>query len=372
MSDIDPTPGLAPGLTPRSDARTRTADPTGETRSFSHAEGPRAAWADKLDGDMKEVLDEMAALNPQPIETLTPEVARQQPTPADGALRVLRRRGLDSKMELGVATRDFEIPGPAGPLMCRLYGPETGKGGAKPLPVVVYFHGGGWVIADINVYDSGARAIAKFADCIVVSVGYRLSPENKFPAAHDDAFAAYRWVVDNAASFGGDPDRIAVAGESAGGNLACATAIAARDAGVKPPLWMALVYPVAGNDLNTESYQAYAHAKPLNKPMIEWMVGHYTNSMADTSDPRINLVSADLRGLPGATIINAEIDPLCTDGERLERALKAADVKVHRHVYHGVTHEFFGMGLVVKDAAVAEQAVAHDLKKAFGTAILPF
>ena len=220
--------------------------------------------------------------------------------------------------------------------------------------------------------DAGARSIAKFADCIVVSVGYRLSPENKFPAAHDDAFAAYKWVTENAASFGGDPEKIAVAGESAGGNLACATAIAARDGRVTPPLWMGLVYPLAGNDLNTESYTEYAHAKPLNKPMIEWMVGHYTDDPSDTSDPRINLVSADLRGLPGATIINAEIDPLATDGERLERALKEADVRVHRHVYHGVTHEFFGMGLVVKDAAVAEQAVAHDLKKAFGTALLPF
>ncbi len=370
MTDL-PASGAVPTSTVAGSDRPTTADAGGERRSF-HAEGPRADWADRLDGDMKAVLDEHALLNPQAIETLTPEVARQQPTPADGALRLLRKRGLDDKMELGVATRELDIPGPAGPLKSRLYAPETDKADAKPLPVVVYFHGGGWVIADINVYDAGARSIAKFADCLVVSVGYRLSPENKFPAAHDDAFAAYRWVVENAASFGGDPDRVAVAGESAGGNLACATAMAARDGGVKLPLWMALVYPVSGNDLDTESYQAFAHAKPLNKPMIEWMVGHYTNSPDDTADPRINLVGADLRGLPGATIINAEIDPLATDGERLEAALKAAEVKVHRHLHKGVTHEFFGMGLVVKDAAVAEQQVAHDLKKAFGTAVLPF
>ena len=372
MTDINPLPGLGQGRIDTSDdTRGATADPGGERRSF-HAEGPRADWADRLDGDMKAVLDEVALLNPQAIETLTPEVARQQPTPADGAMRVLRERGLDSKAELGIATRDFDIPGPAGPLKSRLYAPETDKAEPKPLPVVVYFHGGGFVIADINVYDAGARAIAKFADCIVVSVGYRLAPENKFPAAHDDAFAAYTWVTQNAASFGGDPDRIAVAGESAGGNLALATAIAARDGGIKTPLWMGLVYPLAGNDLNTESYQEFATAKPLNKPMIEWFVGHYTNSAADTSDPRINLLGADLRGLPGATIINAEIDPLATDGERLERALKDAGVEAHRHLYKGVTHEFFGMGLVVKDAAVAEQTVAHGLKKAFGTAILPF
>ena len=350
-----------------------TADASGERRSFGHAEGPRADWADELDGDMKAVLDEFNLLNPQAIETLTPEVARQQPTPADGAMRVLRQRGLDDKATLGIATRDIQIPGPAGPLTARLYGPETDKDQPKPLPVVVYFHGGGWVIADINVYDAGARAISKFADCIVVSVNYRLAPENPFPAAHDDCFAAYRWVTENAAGLGGDPDRIAVAGESAGATMACATAIAARDAGVKTPLWMSLVYPVAGNDLNTRSYQEYGFARPLNKAMIDWFVGYAMEGDASkTADPRINLVGADLHGLPGATIINAQIDVLETDGERLEAALKEAGVKVHRHLYKGVTHEFFGMGLVVKDAAAAEQAVAHDLKKAFGTALLPF
>ena len=373
MTDLPASGGSPDSLIVGGDRPSPTADPSGETRSFGHAEGPRADWADKLDKDMKAVLDEMAALNPQAVETLTPEVARRQPTPADGAMRVLRQRGLDSKAELGVATRDIQIPGAAGQMTARLYGPETDKDDPKPLPVVVYFHGGGWVIADINVYDAGARSIAKFADCIVVSINYRLAPENPFPAAHDDCFAAYKWVVQNAASLGGDPDRIAVAGESAGGNMACATAIAARDAGVQAPKWMSLIYPVAGNDLDTESYREFAHAKPLNKAMIEWFVDKAMEGDASkTADPRINLVAADLRGLPGATIINAEIDPLQTDGERLERALKDADVKVHRHLYKGVTHEFFGMGLVVRDAAAAEQAVAHDLKKAFGTALLPF
>ena len=373
MTDLPAAGGSPDSRVVGSDRPAPTADPGGERRSFGHQEGPRADWADQLDGDMKEVLDEMAALEPQAIETLTAEVARQQPTPADGAMRVLRRRGLDDKATLGVATRDIQIPGAAGQLTARLYGPESDKDDPKPLPVVVYFHGGGWVIADINVYDSGARAISKFANAIVVSINYRLAPENPFPAAHDDCFAAYRWVVENAASFGGDPDRIAVAGESAGGNMALATAIAARDAGVKAPLWMSLIYPVAGNDLNTKSYQEYAHAKPLNKAMIEWFVDKAMQGDASrTADPRIDLVHANLRGLPGATIINAQIDPLEADGERLEAALKSADVPVHRHLYKGVTHEFFGMGLVVKDAAAAEQAVAHDLKKAFGTALLPF
>ena len=372
MSDLTPT-GVPPTTAATATERPLTADPTGETRSFSHAEGPRADWADKLDGGMKAVLDEVALLNPQAIETLTPEVARQQPTPADGAMRVLRQRGMDDKAELGIATRDITVPGPGGELICRLYAPETDKSDPKPLPVTVYFHGGGWVIADINVYDAGARSISKFANCIVVSVNYRLAPENPFPAAHDDCFAVYKWVLENAASFGGDPDKVAVAGESAGGNMACATAIAARDAGVKLPLWMGLVYPVAGNDLNTDSYREYEFAKPLNKAMIEWFVDKAMQGDASkAADPRINLVGADLRGLPGATIINAEIDPLRDDGERLERALKDAGVEVHRHLHAGVTHEFFGMGLVVKDAAVAENQLAHGLKKAFGTAILPF
>ena len=252
MTDLNDTPaGLPPEPTSAegavASAETRSfSDPTGDDRS--------ADWAEKLDGDMRKVLDRLSDMDPQPIEVLTPEAARMQPTIADAALALLREQGKDEGMELGVATRDFEIPGPAGPIPARLYGPETDGHAGKQLPVVVYWHGGGFVLVDnLNVYDSSPRAIAKAANCIVVSCHYRLAPEHRFPAAHDDAFAAYRWVAENAASFGGDPEKIAVLGESAGGNLACNVAIMARDAGIRAPLAAVLVYPVAQTDMETPS-----------------------------------------------------------------------------------------------------------------------
>jgi acetyl esterase len=323
----------------------------------------------KPDAPMQKVLDTLAGLNPKPIETLSPQEARLQPTPADAVKKLLGSSRESEDPTLGVMTQDITIPGAEGALQARVYRPKSDDADIKP--VVLYFHGGGFVIADLDVYDSGPRSIARFADCVVVSVHYRQAPEHKFPAAHDDAVAAWRWIVDNAASLKGDPDKIAIMGESAGGNLACATAIAARDQGLQAPCHMVLVYPIAGNDMQTPSYIENATAKPLNKPMMEWFVKHTFDDPSQTADPRINLVEADLIGLPGATVICAEIDPLRTDGELLAERLEQAGVEVRQKTFHGSTHEFFGMGLVVPDAAAAETLAAHELKRAFGTAILP-
>jgi acetyl esterase len=338
-------------------------------RLFGHSDKHNPAQgAASSDRDMQRVIEAWLELNPQPVETLTPEAARQQPTIADAAMKLLRERKVDRVADLSVITEDIVIPGAAGALPARIYKMHESE---KLHPVVVYFHGGGWVFADLNVYDSTPRAIAKFGDMIVVSCHYRQAPEDKFPAAHEDAFAAYRWVLENAQSFGGDPQRVAVMGESAGGNLACGVAMMARDAGAPAPAHMALVYPVAGTDMDTPSYRENAHARPLSKPMMEWFVRHVFASPSDLADPRINLVDADLRGLPSATIVTAEIDPLCSEGELLAERLEAQGVDVRHKTFHGVTHEFFGLGLLVKDAALAEEFVVHDLKKAFGTAILP-
>ena len=217
------------------------------------------------DAEMQAVLDALAALEPKPIPTLTAAEARQQPTPADAVKRVLEAQGKPTTPDTTVATVDRTIPGAAGSIPARVYTP---KGVTGPMPVVVYFHGGGWVIGDKEVYDGGARGIAKHAQAIVVSVDYRRGPENKFPAAHDDAFAAYQWVRANAASLGGDAARIHLAGESAGGNLAVATAMAARDGNVPLPVTVLSVYPIAGGDTTTASYQEHADAKPLNRPMM--------------------------------------------------------------------------------------------------------
>ncbi|MFN4040991.1 MAG: alpha/beta hydrolase [Brevundimonas sp.] len=326
----------------------------------------------KPDHDMQKVLDELAALGPKPIETLSPEEARRQPTPTDAVKSLLRKDGKNPDDDLGVATRDFTIPGPAGAIQARLYGPDLDKPNDRLSPVVVYFHGGGFVFADLDVYDGGPRGTSKMADCIFVSCHYRQAPENKFPAAHEDAVAAYKWVTENAQSFGGDPQKIAVMGESAGGNLAINVSMAARDQGLPVPVHQVLVYPVAGVDMDNESYRENANAKPLNKPMMEWFVKHIFNDQSEAQDPRVNLVgAANLAGLPSTTVILAEIDPLRTEGEQLAEKLEQAGVDVRHKTFNGSTHEFYGMATVVPDAMAAQTFAAHELKRAFGTAILP-
>ena len=319
----------------------------------------------KADADMQAVLDELATLGGKPIETLSADEARKQPTPADAVMSVLKKKGKDTAptaLVPGVTSVDREIIGAAGNIPARIYTPD----GAGPFPVVVYFHGGGWVIADKDVYDGGARGLAKQAQAVVVSVDYRRSPEVKFPAAWDDSLAAYKWVSSNAASIKGDATRMALAGESAGGNLAVSTAIAVRDAGLTQPTHVLAVYPVSqtGN-LNTASYQDSATAKPLNKAMIGWFVDTLLAKPEDKMDPRLDIVNAKLAGLPPVTIINAQIDPLREDGALLEAALKKAGVTVRRTVYPGVAHEFFGMAAVVKKAADAQKLGGKALRDSF-------
>lgn len=261
-----------------------------------------------------------------------------------------------------VDTMGRDIPIPGGRIHARVYTPRSND---SSYPVIVYYHGGGWVIADLNTYDASAKGLAEQANAVVVSVHYRQGPEHKFPTAHNDAFAAYQWVVKNAASLKGDPKRIAVAGESAGGNLACNVSIMARDKGLQMPVFQLLVYPVANNDMNSESYQKYAAAKPLNKPMMGWFAKNYLPDTAAAADPRISLVRANLKGLPPTMIIAAEIDPLTTEGKLLSDKLKEADVTLYYKLYEGVTHEFFGMATVVTDAKDAQAAASDELKGAF-------
>ena len=285
---------------------------------FGNDDQPRTTPA-KPDMMMQKVLDTLAELGGKPIETLSPEEARRQPTPTDAVKKILRETIKDEDPTLGIQTRDIMIDGAAGPLQARVYSPERDGDDLKPL--VVYFHGGGFVIADLDVYDGGPRGVSRFADVVVLSVHYRQAPENKFPAAHDDAVAAYKWALANAQSIGGDPRKVAVMGESAGGNLAINVSIAARDQGFQAPLHQVLVYPLVGNDLNNESYVENATAKPLNKPMIEWFVKHTFASEAETADPRVNVVgAADLSRLPSSTVITAEIDPLRTEGKSWPRS----------------------------------------------------
>ncbi|MBD8754420.1 alpha/beta hydrolase [Pseudomonas coleopterorum] len=315
----------------------------------------------RTDSDMQTVLNKFASFDAKAVEKITAVEARQQPTIADAVKGVLadeKRDSTPTALVPGVTTRDITVPGAAGALPATVYTPE-GKG---PFPVVLYFHGGGWVFADRKVYDGGARGISKQANAVVVSVDYRRAPENKFPAAHDDALAAYRWLSKNASAVNGDAKRLALAGESAGGNLAVATAVAAHKAGLTEPKHVLSVYPVAQSNTETESYRKYADAMPLNRPMMLWFIDKVTKGPADVKDTRIDLVHADLKGLPPVTVINAEIDPLRDDGAELEKALRTAGVSVERKVYPGVTHEFFGTAAVVKKAEEAQMYAGERLK----------
>ena len=334
-----------------------TAPATASTVAQAPAAAPPAA-----DAQMQAVLDQLTKLGGKPIETLLPEEARKQPSPADAVRALLESQGKPTTPEAVAKVVERTFPGPGGAVPIRVYIPA----GQGPFPVVLYIHGGGWVIADLDTYDASPRAIANAAKAIVVSTHYRQAPEHKFPAAHEDTLAAYEWVLANAAKFGGDPKRIALVGESAGGNMAANIAIAARDKKLQAPLHQVLVYPVANNDMNAPSYVENANAKPLNKAMMEWFVKHTFASPDQTADPRIALAKrTDLAGVAPATIVLAQIDPLRSDGEALAAALRAAGVPVTVQRYDGVTHEFFGMGAAVDKAKAAQQMVGEQLRKSF-------
>ena len=316
----------------------------------------------RADADMLRVLTAFQKSGAQPIPDLTVAQARSQPTPGDAAAAVGQAMGMPAKMPLA-SVRDIQVGGAAGMLPARIYDPQAAQG---PAPVILYFHGGGWVTGTLDTYDASDRALAQGTGAIVVSVQYRLGPESRFPAAQDDAIASYTWLIQNAGSLGGDPRQIALAGESAGGNLAIDTAIAARDRGLPRPVHELLVYPVAGTDLQTPSYQQTTTAVPLNRAAITWYVDHFTNGPADLQDPRLNVVgAANLAGLPSTTIVSAEIDPLRSEGELLAVKLRGAGVPVEQRTYPGVTHEFFGMGTVVGQAKAAEDFASMRLRASF-------
>jgi acetyl esterase len=340
-----------------------TREPPTGSAAMAQDDRPIAAatTTERADPDMREVLQTLQKMGGKPIETLSAQEARQQPTPADAAVTVMNTRGI-AQPPLDIASvEDRTINGEGGDIPVRIYTP-TGNG---PFPIVVYYHGGGWVIADLDTYDASARALSHHANAIVVSAHYRQAPEHRFPAAHDDAFRAYQWTLANARAIGGDPARIAVAGESAGGNMAAAVSLRARDTGTQLPVHEVLIYPVAGVDTDTPSYAENANAKPLNKPMMIWFLDKYL-APGDRQNPWVDLVDADLASLPPTTIIAAEIDPLRSEGKTLADRMQAAGVPVTYKLYEGVTHEFFGMGAVVADARDAEELAGQQLKRAFG------
>lgn len=325
----------------------------------------QAQEAPKPAAEMQAVLDKLKELQAKPVSTLTVPEARMQASAADAAAAVQRDRKISPAPESKLTTKDIAIPTENGAVPARLYIPE----GTGPLPVVVYYHGGGWVIADINTYDASARGLALGSGAIVVSVDYRHAPEAKFPAQHQDAYDAYSWVVENIGSQNGDTKRIAVAGESAGGNLAAAVALMAKEMKATQPVHQLLVYPIASDSMDTESKKAFTQTAPLSTPDIAWFVDKVFASKSETADPRVDLVErTDLAGVAPATVIAAEIDPLRSETEDYAAKLKAAGVSVNEKTFPGVTHEFFGMAKVVPQAKEAMDMATSDLKQAFAKA----
>lgn len=315
----------------------------------------------KPEPQMQDLLDTLASLHGKPIETLSAAEARQQPTPADAVKKILVSKNKPTQ-EPVEKVENRTITTETGDLKARVYTPK----GSGPFNVLVYFHGGGWVIADLDTYDASCRALANLAQCVVLSVEYRHAPENPFPAAANDAFAATQWAMQHAPEVNGKPGKVAVGGESAGGNLATVVCLMSRDRKVTPPVHQLLVYPVVDNDLNRTSYIENADAKPLNRAMMSWFFKQYLPNESGMNNPyAFPLKAQSLSGLPSTTIIAAEIDPLRSEGEAYADKLKAAGVSVKYELYKGATHEFFGMGAVFDRARDAEEFAAKQLKSAF-------
>ncbi len=253
------------------------------------------------------------------------------------------------------STEDRTVPGAQGNLEARVYRPE----GEGPFPTVVFFHGGGWVIGDLDTHDNMARHVCRGSRAVVIAVDYRLAPEHPFPAAAEDAVAAARWVAQHLDELGGN-GRLAVAGDSAGGNLAAVVAQQLHADGT-PLVGQLLIYPAVDAGGEYPSRVQNARGYMLEQPSMDWFYGHYAGTWDDAKDPRLSpLHAADLAGLPPAVIVTAEFDPLRDEGEAYGRALEAAGVHVDVTRYDGLIHGFFDMGGL---SPAAKSAIEETCKK---------
>jgi acetyl esterase len=309
-----------------------------------------------LDPDVVSLLALIKAAGRPALDSLPPPEAREaykagrtvlQPEPAEVA-----------------SVRDLTIPGPAGPIPARLYR-GIGTQAAAKLPCLVYYHGGGWVIGDIESHDVICRRLANDANCAVLSVDYRLAPEHKFPAAYEDCVAAMRFAVDHSEQLGVDPGKVAVGGDSAGGNLAAAAAIAARDAGVKLTNQV-LIYPATDMAMTLGAYQRVTDGFPLVARTMAWFVDHYLQNETDKHDWRASpLRAASLAGTAPAIVIVAAHDPLADDGLAYAKRLEQDGVPVTSSYFSGQIHGFVSMGKLLRSAETALQMIAVSLRQAW-------
>ena len=313
-----------------------------------------------------------ARLDPQARAVI--ESAARAPGPVPGSLGVAEARRLYRETRLRLApppvaveeARDFSFPGPAGDIGARYYRLLGAKPG-EALPAVVYFHGGGWTCGDLDTHDSVCRGIAAHGRCAVVAVDYRMGPEHKFPAAVEDAVAAVQWVGKNAASLAIDAARLAVAGESAGGNLAAVAAIALRDS--QPGLAMqVLVYPVTDQAADTDSLRRFAQGYSLTRELLRWYQRQYLRDERDRADWRASPLRArEHSRLPSAYVITAGFDPLLDEGLAYAERLEQAGVAVTYECFEGQIHGFLPMGGAIAAAHHAHYRIGQMLRMRFGT-----
>jgi acetyl esterase/lipase len=308
-----------------------------------------------LDPDAETLLAMIRAAGRPPLETLTPEEARQAFTAG--------RKVTAPEPQDVAEVRDLACPGPLGEIKLRAYRPR-GTAADEVLPALIYFHGGGWLLGDLESHDTACRHYANGARCRVVSVDYRMAPEHKFPAAVDDSAAATRWIIDNAAALGINHTRVAVGGDSAGGNLSAVLAIMARDGALPPLVYQLLVYPATDMAMVTRSSQT-ATIGILTTPTMKWFIEHYLRGPKDVSDWRASpLRAADLSGVAPALVLTCAYDPLCDEGIAYARRLEREGVRVMHLHYSDQTHGFVGQGKIIRAAGTALDMMAAALKKA--------
>ena len=311
---------------------------------------------DMLNSQARQVCNLIIASGRPRIETLTPKEAR--------AAYLAAGKVLQPDPEEVAEVRDLAAAGPAGPIALRLY---RGRGsGAQPQPALVFFHGGGWVIGDLESHDQVCRALANAGRLAVLAVDYRLAPEHKFPAAVTDAVAATCWIAEHASELGVDAARLAVGGDSAGGNLAAVVALTARDRGNLRLAAQLLVYPGTDMAMDRPSHHRHAEQLPLTRAAMHWFVGHYLSDAREKEDWRASPLKAKrFEGLPPALVITAGCDPLCDEGDAYAAALRSAGTRVTHQRFAGQIHGFLSMGRLIGDAQRAIALGARTLGDVF-------
>ena len=308
-----------------------------------------------LDPDAQRVLDLIKAAGRPPFDTLSPDEARaffaagrtvMQPEPPDVA-----------------QVQDLEAPGPNGPVKLRAYR-ALGTDASAVLPVLIYYHGGGWVLGDLESHDQACRALANAAGCCVIAVDYRLAPEVKFPGAISDSAAATRWILNHAADLGIDAARAAVGGDSAGGNIAAVMALMARDGYLPPVAFQLLIYPVTDMGMGHDSYQRITEGYPLVASTMKWFIGHYLPVPADAADWRASPLRApSLAGVAPALVLTCSHDPLCDEGAEYARRLDREGVPVTHLHYNDQMHGFLTMGKLIRASQSLIDALAVALRR---------